>query len=223
MGFLLTQIFQQFAFRVWLPATTTPEQELLAYSLPIDKARALAVLAGIVLLLVPFAAIALRYRRVRPVASVLGFTFGTGFVGFELLHRSIDFFVVGRHWAAQLQAATGAQREVILQRFAEWNQFAQGLYFPLMLSYLLASACFAFATASDRHADKWYWLAPVAYSLNALRLLARMASTYAGQHWLDGFNNELYFPAVFTINTLLAIWFFYTARRGGNAETFVRP
>ena len=97
VGFLLTQVFQKLALHVWIPAATTPEQELLAYLLPIDRARALLVMVGILLLMVPFAAIALRYRRVRPVASLLGFTFGFAFVLLELLHRSIDLVVVGRH------------------------------------------------------------------------------------------------------------------------------
>jgi hypothetical protein len=47
-----------------------------------------------------------------------------------------------------------------------------------------------------------------------------MLSSFAGQHWLDGFNGKLYFPAVFVINSLLALWFFYFAReanRSGNA------
>jgi hypothetical protein len=38
-----------------------------------------------------------------------------------------------------------------------------------------------------------------------------LLSNYAGQKWLDGFNGTFYFPAVVTIDTLLAAWFFFLA------------
>jgi hypothetical protein len=63
------------------------------------------------------------------------------FICFEVSHRSIDFFVVGARWANQFAHATSsAERETLLQRFALWNEMAQGWFFPLMLSYLLLLA-----------------------------------------------------------------------------------
>src|SRR5262249_40858610 len=166
----------------------------------------------IVSLMVPFAVIASRYFKIAPVMSVVGVVFGSAFIGFEISHRSMDFFVVGMKWAREFASAPGAaERDAVLQRFSQWNQLIQGWFFPLMLSYLLASCAFATATWSDRHLSGWYYLAPVAYGMNALRLLGRILSTYAGQTWLDGLNNSLYFPAQFAINTLLAVWFFRLA------------
>jgi hypothetical protein len=81
-----------------------------------------------------------------------------------------------------------------------------------MLCYLLCSLSFAYAIWKAKSTSSWEWLAAVAFLLNALRLMARILSSFAGQHWLDGFNDSLYFPAVFTIVTLLAIWFFLHAR-----------
>jgi hypothetical protein len=88
----------------------------------------------------------------------------------------------------------------------------RGWYFPLMLSYLLCSCSFALATWKVKGRSRWYYLAPVAFAFNALRLVGRLLSNYAGQKWLDGLNDTFYFPAVLAINTLLVIWFFLLAR-----------
>lgn len=213
LGFIAAQAFQELAYRFWIPASHGPRDDLMAYLLPVDRARAILIGSTIVPLIVPFVVIAWRYFKVVPVVSMVGLVFGASFIGFEISHRSIDFFVVGMKWAREFASASGnAERDVILQRFALWNEIMQGWYFPLMLSYLLASCAFAAATWNDRDRGGSYYLAPVAFGMNALRLLGRMLSTYAGQAWLDGLNNNLYFPAVLTINTLLVVWFFRLAR-----------
>jgi hypothetical protein len=168
----------------------------------------------ILLLIVPYSAIALRYFRIAPMASVLGLIFGAAFIGFEISARSIDFFVVGRHWAHHLApAASSADRETALRQFAVWNDIVLGWTFALRLAALLASCAFAAATSNEK--GSWYRLAQVAFVLNGLRLLARLLGTFADQRWLDPLNTTLYFPAVALINTMLMIWFFHLAR---NAE-----
>jgi len=215
-AFIAAQSFQELAYRFWIPAGRTPQDEMV-YLLPIDQARALAIMGTIVLLIVPFTVIALRYRDTAPLASTLGLIFGVAFVGFETIHRSMDFFVVGRAWAHQFaQAASGPEREAILVRYAHWNEMLKGWFFPQLLSYLLASCAFAVATWHDVRRAGWYYLAPIAYSLNALRLLGRVLSNYAGVSWLHGLNENLYFPTVFTINVMLVIWFFCLARNETN-------
>jgi hypothetical protein len=70
----------------------------------------------IVVLIVPFVVITLRCFKVAPMVSVLGLVFGVAFIGFEVSHRSMDFFVVGERWANQFaQANSSAEREAILQ------------------------------------------------------------------------------------------------------------
>lgn len=208
--FIAAQSFQELAYRFWIPAPHGLQDELLNYLLPIDQARAMLIMGTIVVLIMPFTAIALRYFKVAPLASVLGVVFGVAFIGFELSHRSVDFFVIGAQWAPQF--ASGQQRDILLHRFAVWNEMVRGWYFPLMLSYLLTSCAFAVATWTDRFRGRWYYLAPIAYVLNALRLLGRILSTFAGQRWLDSLNDRLYFPAVFVINALLLIWFVVLGR-----------
>ena len=219
LAFVLAQAFQELAYDFWIPAAQSPREQLLNYLLPIDQARALLIFGSILLLLVPFAVIALRYVKTAPVVSILGLWFGAAFVGLEIVHRSVDFFVIGMKWVPQFQQAAPAEQDVILHRYAMWNEMIQGWFFPLMLSYLLASCCFAFVTAKERQG--WYWLAPIAYSLNALRLLGRMLSTFAGQAWLSDLNDKLYFPVVFVINVLLVLWFYSLARRSSSAPAEV--
>jgi hypothetical protein len=212
------QAFQEIAYRYWIPPSRTPQDDLAAYVLPVDRARAILVMAEIVLRVVPFVVIALRCFRAAPLAATSGLVFGIAFIGFEVSHRSLDLFMVGG-WATQfVHASTTAERDIILQRFALWNEMARAWYFPLMLSLFLCSCSFALALWKDNPRNRWYWLASLAFSLNALRLVARLLSNFAGQKWLDGFNNSLYFPAVLIIMTLLTVWFFLMARAQAVAE-----
>jgi len=211
--FLASQAFQELAYRFWVPVSHGPQDDLLIYRLAIDQVRTAWIAAGILCLSIPFVVITLKCFRAAPLTSVLGLIFGMGFVFFEISFRSLDFLVVGQTWALQLaQASSELERAAILQHFALWNQIVKGWYFPLMLSYLLCSISFAYAIWRARSQKSWEWLAPLAFVLNALRLMGRILSSFAGQRWLDGFNDSLYFPAVFTIVTLLAIWFFLLAR-----------
>ena len=216
MLFLAAQTFQAFAYWFWIPTSHDPQHNLLVYLLRVDRIRALLLMGTILLLIVPYALVALRYFRVAPVASVLGFAFGAAFVGFEISIRSIDFFVVGQHWAYHLSSADSA-REVILRRFVLWNEMMYGLTFPLMLAGLLASCAFWIATSKEQ--SGWYRLGQVAFGLNTLRLLGRLISTYAGQGWLGSLNNSFYFPAVFVINGLLILWFFFLSRHAACSST----
>jgi len=218
--FLGAQLFQEIALRFWIAAPRTSSEELLTYLNSTDKARALLVMGGIVVLLVPYIVLALRYFSAQPVLSVLGLLFSVSFVGFELAHRSLDFFVVGGMWARQLQSATdGSAREMILNRFAVWNEGVQGLYFPLLMAHLLASCTFFAMTASEWKLGGRFRLASAAFVLNAVRLLGRLLSMYGGWAWLNPLNDRLYFPAVFVINGLLAAWFFFLAWKGDDKNT----
>lgn len=208
--FVAVQIFQEIASRFWIPEAQGPEQELLVYLLTIDRVRALLILLSIVLLIVPYAVIAIRFSTRLPLAAIVGFAGVLGFIGFELLHRSIDYFVVGGQWATALYESGGAaSNSEILAQYVLWSSFARGLYFPLMLSYMGCSIAFCYATMHDK--GMWSRLASFAFALNALRLLARMVSTYGGVTWLDPINNTAYFPFVFVINSLIAAWLFHLA------------
>ena len=97
LSFILAKTFQAFAYCFWIPNSHGPQDDLLIYLLSVDQIRALLVMGTILLLIVPYTVIALRYRKVAPIASLLGLIFGAAFIGFEMSARSIDFFVVGQH------------------------------------------------------------------------------------------------------------------------------
>jgi hypothetical protein len=212
LAFLASQIFQEVAYRFLIPDAQKPEQQLANYRLPADRLRAMVVGGGILFLMVPYVTIALRYSAQAPVASVLGLAFGLGFVGCEIAHRSLDFFLIGDRWANRFSQAADSERAAILDRFALWGDISRAWYFPLLLAHFLASCCFLTAMSSNEERAGWQTLGPAAFALNALRLVGRLASMFAGQKWLDALNNRLYFPAVLVVNALLASWFFALAR-----------
>lgn len=210
--FVVAQVFQEIASRFWIPEPKNPDQELLVYLLVVDRIRSLAIFFSIVLLVPAYAVVAIRYLPRAPLVAIVGFIGVLGFVGFELLHRSIDYFVVGRQWATALEASGGVGSNAdVVERYVQWSNFARGLYFPLMLSYFASSVAFCYATLLDE--GRWARIAAFAFALNALRLLARMASTYGGLTSIDAINNTAYFPFVFVINSLLAAWLFHLALR----------
>jgi hypothetical protein len=75
---------------------------------------------------VPYLVFTIRYIEVSPVAPVLGLIFGAAFVRCEISYRSVEFFVVGMKWAREFQNGSGIERDVILHRFALWNDMVQG-------------------------------------------------------------------------------------------------
>src|SRR5580704_5518920 len=196
--FLLAQIFQALCYWLWLPEAKSLSQELIQRTSILDRTRSLLVMGGILTLLIPYVAILLARFRAAPAASVLGVIFGTMFVAAELFHRSLDFFVISLHWSGEYQASPLA-RDMIIQRCELWNQLVQGWYFPLLLAHVLASICFVVATWERR--GRWWWLAPAAFAVNAVRLLGRVLSMFAGQSWLSPLNGlPIYFPLVAIIN-----------------------
>jgi hypothetical protein len=218
--FLAAQTFQSVAFAYWIPAAQTAQENLATYLLAVDQARAALVGVTILLLIVPYLVIALRYFSRDPVFSLLGFVFGVGFIGAECTQRSIDFFLVGARWARELNDSSGMTREILLRRFDLWNDITAAWYFPLLLAHLLAACCFLRVTSTEWRRGGWFRLAPCAFLLNALRLAGRMLSMFAGQTWLEGFNGALYFPSVLAVNLLLIGWFLYLCRQEVNAGTY---
>ncbi|WP_035358490.1 hypothetical protein [Edaphobacter aggregans] len=208
--FIAAQTFQELATRFWIPDAHGPEHELLIYLLPMDRARALLILSSILLLVIPYIAIAMRYWSATPIAALTGLIAGISFIGFEFTARSMDFFVVGQRWANSFRTSgSPVEKAMIVHRYLLWSDMARGIYFEIMLSFLLASCAFLYATLQDQ--DRWSRLASLAFAINILRLLGRISSTFAGQTWLDALNNSAYFPIVFVINCLLAAWFFHLA------------
>jgi hypothetical protein len=208
--FLLGQMFQQVAYRFWIPSPDDPASALLVYLKRADQLRAIILIFSILILLIPYIVVAQRFRQVAPLTSAVGLIGGIAFIGFELTARSIDLFLVGQQWAHQFQAAAvPSAREIILQRFQLWNDFVHAWYFPLLLSHFVSSCGFCLATWNS---EGWYRLGPIAFLLNGLRLIGRILSMFAGQRWLESLNNNTYFPAVLVVNLMLTVWFLLLAK-----------
>lgn len=206
--FVAAQIFQALCFIFWIPETQAPAADFATRLGWMDRTRALAVLFGIVALAVTYAVIALDSFARAPLASLLGFTFTMFFVVFELLHRGLDFVLVSQQWAGQFAAATDpAVRDMLIGRLEFWGAFTGGIYFPLMLSGLVAWTCFAIATW--RAGNGLLRLASIAFTINALRTLGRLLGSYTGIGWFDFLNDlSVYLVFVFLINTMLLVWLF---------------
>jgi hypothetical protein len=211
--FLATQVYQALCFILWLPEAQSAAADLTARLGWLDRTRALAVLAGILALTVTYVVLAMERFAKAPLASALALVFTLFFIVLELAHRGIDFVLVSQRWASAFAAATGpAERDLILGRHALWESVTGAIYLPLMLSGLLAWSCFAIATWHGE--GRWAWLAPLAFSLNALRTLGRLLGSYTDVPGMGVFNSlPMYVVPVLTINGMLATWLFWRAAR----------
>lgn len=207
--FMAAQIFQALCVLVWFPETQTAAEDFAVRTGWMDRTRALAILLSIAALAVTYAVFALDRFAKAPLASLLAFTFTMFFVVFEFLHRGLDFVMVSQQWA-NAYATEPALHGVLAERHAFWGTFTSAIYFPLMLSGLLAWICFAIATWNA--GSGWMRLASIAFTLNALRTLGRLLGNYTGVAWFDFLDSfTLYLVLVFVINGMLAIWLFKRA------------
>lgn len=211
--FLAVQAFQALCFIFWFPETQAAAGDFAVRISLLDRSRAIALLFSIAGLAITYAVFALDRFAKAPLASLLGFTFTMFFIVFEFLHRGLDFVMVSQQWA-NAYAAEPALRGVLAQRHEFWGAFTGAIYFPLMLSGLIAWSCFAIATWNA--GSGWMKLASLAFALNALRTLGRLLGSYSGVDWFDFLESfALYLVLVFLINGMLTVWLF---RRAGAAE-----
>lgn len=219
--FLAAQAFQALCIIFWLPEESMTAASDFAIRLGgLDRIRALAVLLGIVALAMTYGVIALDRFAQAPLTSLLGFAFGLLFIAFEVLHRGLDFVMVSQQWAGEFaSAADPAVRDALAQRHELWESFTAALYFPLLLSGMVASTCFAIATWSSGRG--WLWLASTGFALNALRILGRLLGSYTDIAWL-GFMDSfiLYLLLVFLANGMVAAWLI---RRAALSESRSAP
>ncbi len=207
--FVAVQIFQALCFIFWFPETQAAAEDYAVRIGWLDRTRALAVLFGIAGLAVTYAVFALDRFSKAPLASLLAFTFCMFFVVFEFLHRGVDFVMVSQQWA-NAYAAEPALRGFLAERHEFWGSFTSAIYFPLMLSGLIAWTCFAIATW--KAGPGWMRLASIAFTINALRTLGRLLGNYTGVAWFDCLDRfALDLILVFLINGLLVAWLFKRA------------
>jgi hypothetical protein len=202
LAYVAVQSFQWYVF-ARLPETSDAVTSLLQGPHPLNIARAVTMLfsfVGLAYLFLVTCGILARRSPATAIAAGLGFLV---FCVMELQLRSVELFHVFLALPSQyLTATTAAQQAQVLHDAAQFQAIQHALYFPLGLSWLLASALACIALRGSR----WDWLARWAFGLNALRLLLRMLDVYVlGPHF-DALYATLYLPLVWLGFVPLAIW-----------------
>jgi hypothetical protein len=209
--YVAAQIFQEFAFHHGISDSPVGEQAILQRLMPLDQFRLMGILSSFFAITVVFAAVALRQARMRPAASVLGFSFSFLFVIGEIINRSIDLFVISKQWAVEYQAAASLTiKQAVAERIQVWNDSFTGYYFVLRIGLFLGCLCFAIATWEKR--ERWNQFVAIVFAANALRAFGRVAEGFMGQSWLAQVNDAIYFPATVLIYGSLAVWLWKQAR-----------
>jgi hypothetical protein len=209
--YVVAQIIQEFAFHHGISDSPVGEQAILQRLMPFDQFRLTLLLLSFFPITVAFAAVALRQARMRPAASVLGFSFSLLFVIGEIINRSIDLFVISKQWAMQYQGTGSvAAKQLIAERIQVWTESFTGYYFIIRVGLLLGCLCFAIATWDRRR--RWNQFIAIVFAANAARSAGRLAEGFMGQAWLAPLNDAIYFPATVLIYGSLAVWLWKQAQ-----------
>lgn len=202
LAYVGIQSFQWFVF-ARLPETSDAAASLLQGPHPLNLARALTMLfsfVGLAYLFLVTCAIVARRSPATAVAAGLAFLV---FCVMELQLRSIELFHVFLSLPQQyLAAGTPAQQAQVLHDAAQFQAIQHALYFPLGLSWLIASVLVCWGLRGSRYDGLARW----AFGLNAVRLLLRMLDVYVLGAQFDALYSTLYLPLVWLSFVPLAIW-----------------
>ena len=209
--YVVAQIIQEFGFHHGISDSPVGEQVILQRLMPLDQFRLTVILLSFFPITVAFAAVALRQVRLRPAASVLGFSFSLLFVIGEIVNRSLDLFVISKQWAMQYQGTDPlAAKQLIAERIQAWSESFTGYYFIIRIGLLLGCLCFAISTWDRR--QRWNQFIAMVFAANAARSAGRLAEGFMGQAWLAPVNDAIYFPATILIYGSLALWLWKQAQ-----------
>jgi hypothetical protein len=209
--YVVAQTIQELIFHHGISDSPIGEQAILQRLMPLDQFRLTVILLSFFPITVAFAAVALRRARVRPAASVLGFSFSFLFVIGEIVNRSIELFVISKQWATQYQStASSAAKQLIAERIQVWGESFTGYYFIIRIGLLLGCLCFTIATWDRRR--RWNQFIAIVFAANATRAAGRLVEGFMGQTWLAPLNDAIYFPATVLIYGSLAVWLWKQAQ-----------
>jgi hypothetical protein len=205
--YVAAQLLQEIVFHLGVNDSASGEAEILQRLTFLDQFRAVALLLGFTLIpiLAAYAGVALCRYALRPAASLLGFAYAVLFVGSEAGVRSIDLFLVSKHWAAAYHATADATiRAGIAGRIQTWDDTVGAFYYALLGAHLLSSLCFALATWDwERFWDR---AVAIGFAATTVECASRLAEGYLGQTWLSRLNYGAYFPIVVLNFGTLAVW-----------------
>ncbi len=208
---IAAQLFQHIIIWFFLPPESSPRAALEIRNLPVDRARAVVILASILAMLGVYVATAFERAKRAPGAAMVGFAAAVLFGAFDLGYRSIDFFFVPRVWAGEYPHAQELVKPLLIDRVAMWDAVVSAVYFPLVLTSAIAHLCFALAMRGER--ARFARLALAAWAIDAVRSFGR-ALGFAGLDVLQPINDAIYFPGVVVVYSLLASWLWSRSKTG---------
>lgn len=199
-AYLAAQTFQEYVFFALSRAGSDAAAWRVTLD-PLNRARAFVLLLSFLPLMVAFMVICAQKLRTAPRRAAVACVFLLLFCVFEIAYRSMEYFVIDGLWTRELLESTDPLVHSTMQeRLDVFGDIVRGVYFPLMLTQLTGSLFLFAATFPAARADV---LLRLAMSINALRLVDRLSSTYGGITWLSAFNDRLYFPCVLIVFSAL--------------------
>lgn len=202
VGFYLVAQTVQFILH-WtiLPHDIPLGEEIVTGQHPLNYVRLALVLASMFIMVPGYLILALNFYREQPLRSLVAATFFLFFCLFEMTYRSIELFQAVSTWGSAYASADPCMRAELFPKFQEFYSLVEVVYFPLLVSLLIGSACLCFA-AIERRGHR---LLALAMGIQALQQLARLAS-YVGVKSLNPMLAKTYFPAVVIVFGALLLW-----------------
>ena len=168
---------------------------------PAQLARRAAILVSMFGLAAAFTVICRQRARTHPGLGMTGLVFLLMFCFLEISYRSVELFTVQLGWGRELAAAGDpALRAGLLARVDAFSDVVDGIYFPLLLTQLVGSACLLFTVRMERAGDAYLG---ASMAVNVFRLAGRIAGGHLGMTALNPFNSAWYFPLVTLMLVLL--------------------
>jgi hypothetical protein len=189
--YLIAQTFQQYVLLAGpLASVTGLESTLLAGQHPLNHVRHYLIYFSMFLMIPAFVVMCLQFIGQNKVLSIVAMAFFLFFCALEISYRSIHIFQVMNVWGKEFSESPVDLRADLLPKFQYFFQAIRALYFPLLLSLLMGSACLF---ALSLQARMWAWSAAMAIS--CLQQLSRLAG-YTPLSFLDVFTGIGYYVLV---------------------------
>lgn len=199
--YLLAQAFQQFVLLAGpLASVSGLEQSIVSGQHSLNYVRHYLVYASMFLMVPAFIILGLRFYTKNPILSIVAIVFLLFFCLIEISYRSVHIFQVLHIWGKEFVEAPIEHQVDLLPKFKYYYQAINAIYFPLLTSLLVGSACLCVLSYKDKE-----WIVSAAMAISSIQQISRLTS-YTSFGFLDIFSGIWYFVLVFLTFVLLIIW-----------------
>lgn len=205
--YLLAQTVQVVLRWTILPWAAALDESIVSDQHPLNYVRAVLVLTSMFVMVPGFLILSLSFYRERALLGLVAAVFFLFFCLFEVTYRSIELFQVTATWGAEYASAAPSARVELLPKFEIFYGAVEALYFPLLVSFLVASACLFFAAIGNPA----HRLIAIGMGIHVLQQIARLTS-YAGVEALNPALTATYFPIVVIVFGSALLWTFKRLR-----------